>query len=223
MTSTITTTEIKQEAFTATEIRQEALTATEIKQEAFNAIPSSIEKALMIDLPVNLIFASENTIYNSMIAGISYNTRTTINEIGKKTFNIDDTSSKIMLATTSGGIGGSFKYLVIGQNPAIGAISTTAYELCEAFDFCNDNPLVYGPVTIAIESFDAAAHAQVGDVYGAAIGGAKVGVTVYALIQSLLIPVTEAIHKAESTDLNPTTNDANNITYAGDIDHHAEL
>ncbi|MCT4634840.1 MAG: hypothetical protein N4A31_01150 [Rickettsiales bacterium] len=219
MTSTITTT------------LNLNITATEISQEAFDAIPSSIEKASMIDLPAYLIFAPENAVYNSMIAGISYDIRTTINEIGKKAFNIDDTSSKIMLATTSGGIGGAFKYSVIGQNPAIGAISTTGYELCGAIDFCNDNPLVYGPVTIAIESFDAAAHAYLkaeeGNIYGAviagAIGGAKVGATVYGLIQSLLIPVTEAIHKAESIDLNTTINDGNNITYAGDIDHHAEL
>lgn len=176
------------------------ITATEIAQEALYAIPSSIEKASMIDYPAYLIFAPENAIYNSAMAGISYDIRTTINEVGKKTFNIDDTLSKIALATLSGGTGGAFKYTLVGQNPVIGAISTTGYEICGAFTFCNNNPLVYGPATIAIESFDAAAHVYLKiteeDVYGAvvhgAIGGAKVGATVYGLIQSLYIPVTEA-------------------------------
>lgn len=208
-----------------------SITTDEIIESAFYAIPSSIEKASMIDFPAYLIFAPENSIYNSAMAGISYDIRTTINEVGEKAFSIDNTLSKMMLATASGGIGGAFKYTFVGQNPVIGAISTAGYEICGAFTFCNNNPLVYGPVTIAIESFDAAAHVYLktseGDIYGAviqgAIGGAKVGATVYGLIQGLYIPGTDALHKAEDIALNSTLNYVDNLIYTGDIDHHAEL
>lgn len=207
------------------------ITTDKIIESAFYAIPSSIEKASMIDFPAYLIFAPENSVYNSVMASISYDIRTTINEVGEKAFSIDDTLSKMMLATASGGIGGAFKYTFVGQNPVIGAISTAGYEICGAFTFCNNNPLVYGPVTISIESFDAAAHVYLktseGDIYGAviqgAIGGAKVGATVYGLIQSLYIPGTEALHKAESIALNAALDHFDSVTYIGDIDNHAEL
>jgi hypothetical protein len=209
------------------------ITSTEVIQEAFYAIPSSIEKSSMIDFPAYLIFTPKNAIYNSAMAAISYDIRTTINEAGGKAFNIesDDTSAKIMLAIASGGTGGAFKYYAIGQNPAIGAISTAGYEICDAFNFCKNNPLVYGPATIAIESFDAAAHTYLkilegdatGTVIQAAIGGAKVGATVYGLIQGLYIPGTDALHEAESIALNSTLNYVDSLIYAGEIDSHSEL
>lgn len=172
-----------------------------------NITSSSITKASLLDVPTNILLGSKTPIASSAISAVAYGIRSSINT-GFNTY-LELTPEDFYLnqarAITSGATGGFFKYYATGQNPIIGALNNAAYELCNNFESCGDDPFNNALFTIVVESADAVAQTYLNVAEGnslealrsAAIGGVKVGVAISYFANMLYVPLissTETIN-----------------------------
>lgn len=165
----------------------------------FDIASTSIAKASLLDLPTNFLLASKSPITSSSIAAVTYGIRSGINEGINKYFELTPEYfyANQARAITSGTIGGYFKYYVTGQHPIIGALNNAAYELCNNFESCGDDPINNALFTIIVESADTVAQTYLnaatgnapGALYSAAIGGAKVGAAISYFANLLYAPI----------------------------------
>jgi hypothetical protein len=164
----------------------------------FNIASSSIAKASMLDLPTNILFSS-TPIFSSTMSATTYGIRSSINAGINEYFELtpEDFYANQLRAITSGATGGYFKYYVTGQNPIIGALNNAAYELCNNFESCGNDPVNNALFTIAVESADAVAQTYLNTLTGnvpgalcsAAIGGAKVGAAISYFANMIYVPL----------------------------------
>lgn len=130
-------------------------------------IIDSFTKALYVDAAGGVLFSAILGSSSKFSAGYvitsdtaKYSIRSFVRDATK------DSGSPAIEAIIAGSAGGGIKYYATDQNVYVGMLNSIAYEICNNYESCGNDPINSAIFTIAVETIDLTAQIYIGITTG---------------------------------------------------------